>query len=86
MDGMNQNSEHCSGLAYAGAVIAALHAGDFFSLFIWWELTAVTSVFLILASGSIQSKHSAMRYLVIQILSGMFLLAVLLYSSTTMDH
>jgi len=67
--------EHCSGLAYAGAAIAAVHAGDLFSLFIWWELTAVTSVFLILASGSIQSKHSAMRYLIIQVLSGMFLLS-----------
>ncbi len=67
--------EHCSGLAYAGAAIAAVHAGDLFSLFIWWELTAVTSVFLILASSSIQSKHSAMRYLIIQVLSGMFLLS-----------
>jgi len=67
--------EHCSGLAYAGAAIAAIHAGDLFSLFIWWELTAVTSVFLILTSGSLQSKQSAMRYLIIQVLSGMFLLS-----------
>lgn len=67
--------EHCSGLAYAGAAIAAIHAGDLFSLFIWWELTAVTSVFLILTSGSLQSKQSAMRYLIIQVLSGMLLLS-----------
>ena len=66
--------EHCSGLAYAGAAIAALHAGDLFSLFIWWELTAVTSVFLILAAGTSASKNAAMRYLILQVLSGMFLL------------
>ena len=76
--------EHCSGLAYAGAAIAALHAGDLFSLFIWWELTAVTSVFLILASGSNHAKYSAMRYLIIQVLSGMFLLsgAVLVFQDS----
>ena len=44
--------QHCAALSYAGAAIAALHAGDLVSLFVWWEATAVTSVFLIFSPSS----------------------------------
>ena len=68
-------TDHVAGLAYAGAAIAALHAGDLITLFIWWEATAITSVFLILASGTQRARHAAMRYLIIQVASGVLLLA-----------
>jgi multicomponent Na+:H+ antiporter subunit D len=67
--------EHTAGLAYAGAAIAAVHAGDLITLFIWWEATAVTSVFLILASGTERANKAAMRYLLVQVASGVMLLA-----------
>jgi hypothetical protein len=41
-----------AGLAYAGAAIAALFAGDFLTLFIYWELTTFASVFLVLAGNT----------------------------------
>jgi len=77
-------TDHAAGLAYAGAAIAALHAGDLLTLFIWWEATAVTSVFLILASGTQRARHAAMRYLIVQVLSGVLLLsgAAMIYSET----
>ena len=59
--------QHCASLSYAGAAIAALHAGDLVSLFVWWEATAVTSVFLILASGTERARKAAMRYLLFQV-------------------
>ncbi len=62
-------------LSYSGAAIAALHAGDLFTLFVWWEATAFTSVFLILAGNNNRAYRSAIRYLIIQVGSGMFLLA-----------
>ena len=68
-------NQHCAALSYAGAAIAALHAGDFVSLFIWWEATALTSVFLVLASGSERARGAAMRYLLFQVTSGVLLLA-----------
>ena len=73
-------SEKCrvseaSGLAYAGAAIAALFAGDFITLFIFWELTAFTSVFLILKGNRPGSMRAAMRYLITQVVSGVILLA-----------
>ncbi len=63
-----------AGLAYAGAAIGAVLAGDLLTLFVFWELTAVTSVFLIWARGSERAYRAGMRYIVIQLLSGMLLL------------
>ncbi len=70
--------------SYAGAAIAALHAGDLFTLFVWWEATALTSVFLILGGKSFRAYKSAIRYLIIQVGSGMLLLSgaiILFYSN-----
>src|SRR3990167_5895827 len=39
-------------LAYAGAAVAATFSGDLMTLFVFWELTAVTSVFMILQAGT----------------------------------
>tara|TARA_B100000212_G_scaffold195136_1_gene147206 strand:+ start:502 stop:2199 length:1698 start_codon:yes stop_codon:yes gene_type:complete len=77
-------NQHVAIMSYSGAAIAAVHAGDLFTLFVWWEATAFTSVFLILASNTQRSYKSAFRYILIQVGSGMFLLAgaVLLMSET----
>ena len=77
-------NQHLAIMSYSGAAIAAVHAGDLFTLFIWWEATAFTSVFLILASKTERSYKSAFRYILIQVGSGMFLLAgaILLMSET----
>jgi len=64
-----------SALVYAGAAIAAVFAGDLMTLFVWWELTAVSSVFLIWASRTESSLRAGIRYLVIQVMSGLLLLA-----------
>ncbi|MDP1735485.1 MAG: Na(+)/H(+) antiporter subunit D [Sulfuritalea sp.] len=62
------------GFLYAGSAIGAVFAGDLMTLFVYWELTAVTSVFLVWAGGNRQSVFKAgMRYLIVQIASGMLL-------------
>ncbi|MFK7897102.1 MAG: Na(+)/H(+) antiporter subunit D [Myxococcota bacterium] len=80
-----------SSLIYAGAAIAAVFAGDLITLFIWWELTAVSSVFLIWASRTESALRAGQRYLIIQVLSGLLLLAgtIMLYresGSLTFEH
>ena len=77
-------NQHVAIMSYSGAAIAAVHAGDLLTLFVWWEATAFTSVFLILASKTQRSYRSAFRYILIQVGSGMFLLAgaILLMSET----
>ena len=61
-------------LGYAGSAIAACLSGDLITMFIFWELTALTSVFLILKSGTRAAYFASMRYLGMQILSGVLLL------------
>jgi multicomponent Na+:H+ antiporter subunit D len=67
--------QHVSGLLYAGSALGAVFAGDMITLFVFWELLAVTSVFLILARRTERARESATRYIVIQILSGVILLS-----------
>ena len=76
--------EQMATLAYAGSAIGALHAGDFFSLFIWWEATALTSVFIVFAGNTQSARNAAMRYLIIQVSSGVLLLigtCIMLYQT-----
>ena len=63
-----------AGLSYAGAALGAVFAGDLLTLFVFWELTAATSVFLIWARRNERSFRAGMRYLVIQLGSGMLLM------------
>ena len=70
--------QHVSGLVYAGAAIGAVFAGDLITLFVYWELTAVSSVFLIWASRNERSYRAGMRYLIVQVGSGVILLAGIL--------
>ena len=71
--------QHMAGLAYAGSAIAAAFAGDLITLFIWWEVTAFTSVFLIWARRTERANRVGLRYLVIQVTSGVILLAGALF-------
>ncbi len=64
-----------SALIYAGAAISAVFAGDLITLFVFWELTAISSVFLIWAARNEAAFRCGMRYLIIQVLSGVILLA-----------
>jgi multicomponent Na+:H+ antiporter subunit D len=63
-----------AGLVYAGAAIGAVFAGDLLTLFVFWELTAVSSVLLVWARGTPASYRAGMRYVIVQLLSGMLLL------------
>ncbi|WP_419166431.1 Na(+)/H(+) antiporter subunit D [Candidatus Palauibacter sp.] len=67
--------EDASALIYAGAAIGAVGAGDLITLFVFWELLALSSVFLVWARGTERSYRAGMRYLIVQVGSGVILLA-----------
>lgn len=66
--------QHVASLVYAGSAIGAVFAGDLMTLFVYWELTAISSVLLIWARRRESAFRAGMRYLLVQLLSGMFLL------------
>ena len=74
-------------MSYAGSALGAVFAGDLITLFIFWELLALTSVFLIWARHTERAYKSGVRYLVIQVASGMLLLiGVLAHIANTGDN
>ncbi|MCF6283089.1 MAG: Na(+)/H(+) antiporter subunit D [Candidatus Polarisedimenticolaceae bacterium] len=88
---IDDTKQHVAGVVYAGSALGAVFAGDLITLFIFWELLALSSVFLIWARGTERALKAGIRYLVFQVLSGVLLLAgALLYfhntGSLAFDH
>ena len=71
----NATVQHTAAVVYAGSALGAVFAGDFITLFVFWELLAVSSVFLIWARGTRGAVRSGTRYLLVQVVSGVTLLA-----------
>ena len=67
--------QNLAALLYAGGAVGAVAAGDLITLFIFWEVMAVASTFLIWARRSAQSNRTGQRYLLVQVTSGVLLLA-----------
>ncbi|MCP5112333.1 MAG: Na(+)/H(+) antiporter subunit D, partial [bacterium] len=72
---VRDTTQHTAGMMYVGSAIGAVFAGDLLTLFVYWEITAISSVFLIWASKTERSYRAGMRYLVVQVGSGVLLLA-----------
>jgi len=66
--------QHVASLIYAGAAVGAVLAGDLVTLFIFWEATAISSVFLIWARRTVRAHIVGLRYLIIQVISGLLLM------------
>ncbi len=75
---LEDRMQHVAGLVYAGSALGAIFAGDLVTLFIFWELLSLASVFLIWAARTQRAYRAGMRYLVVQIGSGILLLLGLL--------
>ncbi len=67
-------TELAAAFLYAGSAIGISLAGDFITLFVCWELMAIASALIIFAAGTPQSGNAGLRYAVIHILGGTFLL------------
>ncbi len=76
---LRDTMQQVSAMLYAGSALGAVFAGDLLTLFIFWELLAFTSVFLIWARRTQRSYDAGMRYLIIQVLSGVILLVGTLF-------
>ena len=76
--------QQVAAMLYAGSALGAVFAGDLLTLFLFWEGLALTSVFLIWARRSQTSFKTGQRYLIIQVLSGVLLLAgsLMIYRDT----
>ena len=72
---VDRPGQHVACILYAGGAIGAVGAGDMLTLFLFWEVMAVSSVYLIWGRQSARSWASGLRYLLWQFVSGLLLLA-----------
>ena len=72
---VDDDVQYVAGLIYAGSGIGVTLAGDVFTLYIFWELMAVASTFLILARRTRASQGAAFRYILVHVFGGLCLLA-----------
>jgi multicomponent Na+:H+ antiporter subunit D len=73
--------QQVAGMLYAGSALGAVFAGDLLTLFLFWEMLAITSVFLIWARRTDKAYSAGMRYLIIQVISGLLLLVGIILHS-----
>ncbi len=67
--------QHVAGMVYAGSALGAVFAGDLITLFVYWELVALSSTLLIWLRDSERSRTTALRYFMVHMTSGVLLLA-----------
>jgi multicomponent Na+:H+ antiporter subunit D len=76
--------QHFWALVYIGAALGVVFAGDLITLYVYWELMAISSAFVIMARNTLRAKQAAFRYVMVHIFGGLLLLAgiVMTISST----
>jgi multicomponent Na+:H+ antiporter subunit D len=67
--------EATAALAYAGAAMGVVFAGDLLTLFVFWEIKAVASTFVILSRRGGNAGRAGMRYLFVHLVGGKLLIA-----------
>lgn len=81
---VKRDVEHLAGWAYVAGSLGAIYAGDLLSLFLFWELMAFSSVFLIWFRGREKSLATGYRYLLVHMAGGVSLLAgIVLHHAAT---
>ncbi len=81
---VKDNVQHVAAFMYAGGALGVTLAGDMITLYIFWELMAVASTFLILARKTKKAQAAAYRYVLVHVFGGLCLLAgIVLYIQHT---
>ncbi|MEE8575106.1 MAG: Na(+)/H(+) antiporter subunit D [Thermodesulfobacteriota bacterium] len=71
-------------LFQAGGALGVVFAGDLITLFFFWEVIALTSVYIIWLGGTEKSRAAGFRYIVFHLIGGLFLHAgIVLYIHNT---
>ena len=81
---VKNDGEHFAAFYYVGGSLGVTFAGDFLTLFLFWEMMAFSSVFLVWFRKSPASINSGFRYLLWHVAGGLILLAgiIIQYSAS----
>lgn len=80
---VKEDAQHAAAWIYVAGSLGAIYAGDLLTLFLFWEVMAFASVFLVWFRRSPESQATGFRYLLVHVAGGVSLLAgILLYSQS----
>jgi multicomponent Na+:H+ antiporter subunit D len=77
-----EDGHHIAGFYYVGGSLGAVFAGDYLTLFIFWEAMAFSSVFLVWYGKRPQSVDAGYRYLLFHVFGGLLLFAGMMFYYT----
>jgi len=75
---VKDNLQQVTSLLYVGSSLGVVFAGDLFTLLFFWEIMAVSSLFLIWARRTRDSRKAGFRYLLVHAFGGSALMAGIL--------
>ncbi|WP_461209047.1 Na(+)/H(+) antiporter subunit D [Desulfocurvus sp. DL9XJH121] len=75
---LKEKYQHIAASLYVGGAFGCVFAGDYLTLFIFWELMSVASTFLVWLNMNDVSTRAGFRYFAFHTLGGLLLLAGLL--------
>jgi multicomponent Na+:H+ antiporter subunit D len=81
---VDDDAQHVVALTYGGAALGTAFAGDFLSLFLFWELMALSAALLVWLQRKPAAVAAGYRYLLVHVFGGLCLLGgIALYWSQT---
>ena len=81
---VDDDAQHVVALTYAGAALGATLAGDFLSLFLFWELMAMSATLIVWLRRKPEAVAAGFRYLLVHVFGGVCLLGgIVLYWTQT---
>jgi multicomponent Na+:H+ antiporter subunit D len=81
---VKEDGHHIAGSFYVGSSLGAIFAGDYLTLFIFWEIMAFSSVFLVWYRREKRSIDAGFRYLLVHVFGGLlFFTGMMLYYAKT---
>ncbi|MBT4090330.1 MAG: Na(+)/H(+) antiporter subunit D [Deltaproteobacteria bacterium] len=72
---IKETGQHTAAYLYVGSTLGVVFSGDLFTLFLFWEMMAASSVFLIWYRRTKASQEAGYRYLLVHVTGGCILLA-----------
>jgi multicomponent Na+:H+ antiporter subunit D len=81
---VKEDGHHIASFYYVGSSLGAIFAGDYLTLFIFWEIMAFSSVFLVWYRREKRSIDAGFRYLLVHVFGGLlFFTGMMLYYAKT---
>jgi multicomponent Na+:H+ antiporter subunit D len=71
---VDDDAQHVAALTYAGAALGATFAGDFLTLFLFWELMAVSATLIVWLRREPRAVAAGFRYVLVHVFGGLCLL------------